>query len=222
MSSMWRRVAGPSTASSAAAADRACSPSRTRAAASAEPHAAAGCSQRAGGGRHERRVEKRRRIRRASADALRRHHEAWGSKSWRLARGAVPLGRVDGRCRRPACSRRRTPWGGRRRAAAEAAARAGAERRDRRLPCFTRGVGQCGAELGPDELSAALPGVRLYGMFAHGELGPSAFAGFAGADTPAQPCTSLDAHHPRGAHHRVREGGTLERREWRKMVGSHR
>ena len=42
--------------------------------------------------------------------------------------------------------------------------------------------------------SAALPGVRLYGMFAHGELGPSAFAGFAGADTPAQPCTQHSMH----------------------------
>ena len=31
-------------------------------------------------------------------------------------------------------------------------------------------------------------------MFAHGELGPSAFAGFAGADTPAQPCTQHSMH----------------------------
>ena len=63
------------------------------------------------------------------------------------------------------------------------------------FPCFTRGVNQYGAEhVEPDELSAALPGVRLYGMFAHGELGPSAFAGFAGADTPAQPCTQHSMH----------------------------
>ena len=47
------------------------------------------------------------------------------------------------------------------------------------FPCFTRGVNQYGAEhVEPDELSAALPGVRLYGMFAHGELGPSRFSGF--------------------------------------------
>lgn len=47
------------------------------------------------------------------------------------------------------------------------------------FPCFTRGVNQYGAEnVESDALSSVLDDAHIYGMFAHGELGPSEFAGF--------------------------------------------
>merc|ERR1712066_603885 len=60
------------------------------------------------------------------------------------------------------------------------------------FPCFTRGVNQYGKE---DVESAAivssLPGAHVYGMFAHGELGPQSFSGYVGPQMqkPHAPCT---------------------------------
>jgi len=50
------------------------------------------------------------------------------------------------------------------------------------FPCFTRGVNQYGAEnVETDAIRAVLDSAaapRIYGMFAHGELGPSSYSGF--------------------------------------------
>jgi len=48
------------------------------------------------------------------------------------------------------------------------------------FPCFTRGINEYGAEnVEPDAISRTLENPRIYGMFAHGELGPKSFLGFA-------------------------------------------
>lgn len=48
------------------------------------------------------------------------------------------------------------------------------------FPCFTRGVNQYGAEnVESESISRSVPNARVYGMFAHGELGPQDFVGFA-------------------------------------------
>ena len=47
------------------------------------------------------------------------------------------------------------------------------------FPCFTRGVNLYGAEhVEPTAISSILPQARIYGMFAHGELGPDSFSGY--------------------------------------------
>lgn len=55
------------------------------------------------------------------------------------------------------------------------------------FPCFTRGVNQYGAEnVESDAVSVTLSQsspIRVYGMFAHGELGPSSFSGFSDSVT---------------------------------------
>jgi hypothetical protein len=62
------------------------------------------------------------------------------------------------------------------------------------FPCFTRGVNQYGREnVESSQVVQALPQARVYGKFAHGELGPAAFAGFPPRSTSAKgsptPCT---------------------------------
>lgn len=58
------------------------------------------------------------------------------------------------------------------------------------FPCFTRGINEYGRnDVEPTAISAKMPGCRIYGMFAHGELGPSSFAGFSPPAPPRQPCT---------------------------------
>jgi hypothetical protein len=66
----------------------------------------------------------------------------------------------------------------------------------RLFPCFTRGVDQY--EYGGENVESShavqeLPQARVYGMFAQGELGPVAFAGFPPRPTsvtlPPIPCT---------------------------------
>lgn len=48
------------------------------------------------------------------------------------------------------------------------------------FPCFTRGENQYGTEnVEVDAISRTMSSPRIYGMFAHGELGPSSFSGFA-------------------------------------------
>jgi len=43
------------------------------------------------------------------------------------------------------------------------------------FPCFTRGVNSYDAfDVEPDALGKVIPGTRMYGMFAHGEIGPPA------------------------------------------------
>lgn len=47
------------------------------------------------------------------------------------------------------------------------------------FPCFTRGVNQYGAEnVESEAIGSVLNDARVYGMFAHGELGPKDFAGY--------------------------------------------
>jgi hypothetical protein len=68
------------------------------------------------------------------------------------------------------------------------------------FPCFTRGVNQYGKENVESEgIGSVLGDARIYGMFAHGELGPSEFAGFT-AEANKIPCkqhsmTSIIAIH---------------------------
>jgi hypothetical protein len=62
------------------------------------------------------------------------------------------------------------------------------------FPCFTRWVNQYGKEnVESSQVVQELPQARVYGMFAHGELGPVAFAGFPLRPTSATlspiPCT---------------------------------
>lgn len=62
------------------------------------------------------------------------------------------------------------------------------------FPCYTRGVNQYGREnVESSQIVQALPQARVYGMFAHGELGPVAFGGFPPRPTSAArsliPCT---------------------------------
>jgi hypothetical protein len=61
------------------------------------------------------------------------------------------------------------------------------------FPCFTKWVNQCGSEhVEPTAVASAMQQVdgspRVYGMFAHGELGPSSFAYF-GSDPNWISCT---------------------------------
>jgi hypothetical protein len=52
------------------------------------------------------------------------------------------------------------------------------------FPCFTRGVNQYGTEdVESSQIVQVLPHARVYGMFAHGELGPVAFTGFPSKST---------------------------------------
>lgn len=54
------------------------------------------------------------------------------------------------------------------------------------FPCFTRGINQYGEnDIEPKAISAKLPGCRIFGMFAHGELGPASFTGFSPTDDAA-------------------------------------
>ena len=47
------------------------------------------------------------------------------------------------------------------------------------FPCFTRGVNHYGKEnMESEAIGSVLGDARIYGMFAHGELGPRDFAGF--------------------------------------------
>ena len=73
------------------------------------------------------------------------------------------------------------------------------------FPCFTRGVNKYDAE---DVETAAIAQVvgasrRMYGMFAHGELGPSRFSGFdsaapaGGVPSEQHSMTSILALHTR-------------------------
>lgn len=56
------------------------------------------------------------------------------------------------------------------------------------FPCFTRGVNQYGAEnVESEAIGGVLSNARIYGMFAHGELGPREFAGFT-AESNNIPC----------------------------------
>jgi hypothetical protein len=58
------------------------------------------------------------------------------------------------------------------------------------FPCFTRGVNQYGREgVETSQILAVMPRARVYGMFAHGELGPVAFSGFAKRSSFPIPCT---------------------------------
>jgi hypothetical protein len=62
------------------------------------------------------------------------------------------------------------------------------------FPCFTRGVNQYGREnVESSQVVQALPRARVYGMFAHDELGPVVFVGFpprsASATRSPIPCT---------------------------------
>jgi len=58
------------------------------------------------------------------------------------------------------------------------------------FPCFTRGINEYGKnDVEPNAISAKLPGCRIFGMFAHGELGPSSFAGFTPPAEARQACT---------------------------------
>lgn len=66
------------------------------------------------------------------------------------------------------------------------------------FPCFMRGKNMYGAnDVEPDALSRRLPGVPIFGMFCHGELGPSRCAGFdpAGARCTQHSMTSILALH---------------------------
>ena len=61
------------------------------------------------------------------------------------------------------------------------------------FPCFTRGVNHYGKEhIEPTEVAASVKDSvtppRIYGMFAHGELGPSSYAGFT-SESNTIPCT---------------------------------
>ncbi|CAB9531555.1 expressed unknown protein [Seminavis robusta] len=57
------------------------------------------------------------------------------------------------------------------------------------FPCFTRGVNEYGEEnVESTVIGSVMPSPRIYGMFAHGELGPTSFASF--TDKPNNlPCT---------------------------------
>jgi len=73
------------------------------------------------------------------------------------------------------------------------------------FPCFMRGVNEYGvSNVEPDVISELLPGVPVYGMFCHGELGPGQCLGFDAADKPQQSCrlhsgiTIVAAHAGRG------------------------
>lgn len=57
------------------------------------------------------------------------------------------------------------------------------------FPCYTRGVNEYGEEnVEPDAISSILADSRIYGMFAHGELGPSSYEGFI-KEANSIPCT---------------------------------
>jgi hypothetical protein len=57
------------------------------------------------------------------------------------------------------------------------------------FPCFMRGKNEYGANnVEPDAVSELLLGVPVYGMFCHGELGPSRCLGFAGSSFPQKDC----------------------------------
>mmetsp|Transcript_7408 Transcript_7408/g.9171 ORF Transcript_7408/g.9171 Transcript_7408/m.9171 type:complete len:291 (+) Transcript_7408:42-914(+) len=52
------------------------------------------------------------------------------------------------------------------------------------FPCFSRGVNQYGVEnVESDAIGGVMKKPRVYGMFAHGELGPVSFAGFSNEST---------------------------------------
>jgi len=57
------------------------------------------------------------------------------------------------------------------------------------FPCFTRGVNEYDKnDVEPEAVSQALPGCRIFGMFAHGELGPASFSGFCPPAQSEQTC----------------------------------
>lgn len=58
------------------------------------------------------------------------------------------------------------------------------------FPCFMRGKNTYGVNnVEPDAISELLPGVPIYGMFCHGELGPRECMGFDPQTRPQQSCT---------------------------------
>jgi hypothetical protein len=58
------------------------------------------------------------------------------------------------------------------------------------FPCFMRGKNTYDANnVEPDAVSELLPGVPIYGMFCHGELGPRECMGFDPQASPQQSCT---------------------------------
>lgn len=71
------------------------------------------------------------------------------------------------------------------------------------FPCFMRGINEYGRDnVEPDALAELLPGVPVYGMFCHGELGPRRCLGFALTEPVHMDCgqhsmTSIVAIHAR-------------------------
>jgi hypothetical protein len=69
------------------------------------------------------------------------------------------------------------------------------------MPCFMRGKNLYGRnDVEPDALAELLPGVAIFGMFCHGELGPKRCLGFDSTGNPGQSCrthsmTSIVAVH---------------------------
>jgi hypothetical protein len=69
------------------------------------------------------------------------------------------------------------------------------------MPCFMRGKNLYGRnDVEPDALAKLLPGVAIFGMFCHGELGPKRCLGFDSTGNPEQSCrthsmTSIVAVH---------------------------
>jgi hypothetical protein len=58
------------------------------------------------------------------------------------------------------------------------------------FPCFMRGKNKYGKNnVEPDIVSDLLPGIPIYGMFSHGELGPNECVGFTKIQNPAQNCS---------------------------------
>lgn len=57
------------------------------------------------------------------------------------------------------------------------------------FPCFMRGKNEYGDnDVEPAAVSALLPGVPIYGMFCHGELGPRSNLGFDSTEPPQRSC----------------------------------
>ena len=55
------------------------------------------------------------------------------------------------------------------------------------FPCFMRGKNEYGRnDVEPEAVSKLLPGVPLFGMFCHGELGPGGSTGFETVGEPGQ------------------------------------
>ncbi len=58
------------------------------------------------------------------------------------------------------------------------------------FPCFMRGKNEYGVNnVEPDAVARLLPGIPIFGMFCHGELGPRRCMGFDSTEPPQQSCT---------------------------------